>query len=626
MGTVLGSDGERARPAPAQIQRPQLLLSVALAALILAAPTGEQAPAQAMNLGSFAPGRFSGPTQLNNGAFGSSLNHGVIPGGALNGGVHVPTGNGGVHVSTGNGGGTVPTGNVGGTVPTGKVGGIAVDHGRGIGVIGRIGQGSSGNPCNPTRINNLTRFSQSRCRPGTVVVNNGGDHPGEGGGPPRYPIWTHPPHWIAAPIAVVPASPTVVMTQPNISGLGSPSGGTPPGGPGPQALRRSGTGVPPPNERRYVPDEVVTERAGSASNQLTAAMMRKYRINPVQSVGFQLGGGTTLTRWRIADRRSVPVVVRALETDGIVAQPNYLFALQDQTATPPAPSEGDPAQYILEKMHLPQAHELAKGSKVLVAVIDSGVDVTHPDLAGDIAGTFDALGTGLKPHAHGTAIAGAIAAHGRLMGAAPAAQILAVRAFSGEGADDGTTFAIMSGLDWAVSHGARVVNMSFAGPQDPGIARSLAAVHDKGVILVAAAGNKGAKSPPLYPAADPNVIAVTATDAGDQLPLFANRGRYVAVAAPGVDLMLLAPNGSLQFSSGTSFSAAYVTGTVALMLERKPELGPDALRQALTGTAHHLADKATDGQAGAGLVDAYQAVLSLAPAPVDAANAVPAVR
>jgi subtilisin family serine protease len=279
-------------------------------------------------------------------------------------------------------------------------------------------------------------------------------------------------------------------------------------------------------------------------------------------------------------------------------------------------------------MHLPQAHELAKGNKVLVAVIDSGIDFSHPDLAGDIAGAFDALGTGLKAHAHGTAIAGAIAAHGRLMGAAPAAQILAVRAFSGDGADDGTTFAIMSGLSWAVSHGARVVNMSFAGPQDPGIARSLAAAHDKGVVLVAAAGNKGAKSPPLFPAADPNVIAVTATDASDQLPAFANRGRYVAVAAPGVDLMLLAPNGGLQFSSGTSFSAAYVTGTAALMLERRPDLVPDTLRQALTGTAHHLGskgtDKAVDDQSGAGLVDAYQAVLSLVPAPVDASNVTPA--
>jgi subtilisin family serine protease len=314
------------------------------------------------------------------------------------------------------------------------------------------------------------------------------------------------------------------------------------------------------------------------------------------------------------------------------AQPNYLFAMQDGAAPGAAPSEGDPAQYVLDKMHLPQAHELARGGKVMVAVIDSGIDVTSPDLAGDIADTFDAIGAGAKVHSHGTAIAGAIAAHGRLMGAAPAARILAVRAFSGnDRADDGTTFAIMTGLDWAVLHGARVINMSFAGPQDPGIGRSLAAAHDKGVVLVAAAGNKGAKSPPLFPAADRNVIAVTSTDTHDQLPAFANRGSYVAVAAPGVDLMLLAPNGTMQFSSGTSFSAAYVTGTVALMLERQPGLTPDALRQALTASAHRLGALGAndvranhpDDQSGAGLVDAYRALLAVGPAAVDAAVVTP---
>jgi hypothetical protein len=581
------SDGERTRTASEKILRPKLLLaSAALAVLIVAAPAG------AMNLGGsgFSVGRIVGPLHPSGGTLST-----------------VPLNNG-PHVSTGNTGGNV--------LGNGRDVGVI---GRDVGVVGRGGKGPSNNPCGVLR-----RVSERRCSPGTVVVNNGGDHPGDGDGPPRHPrpIWVHPPHWIP-PEPILPANPTVVTTQPILNGPGS----SPPSGLGPQAQRRSGSGVPALNERRYVPDEVVVELATSATDQQTNAFLRQYRLTRLQSVNFQLGG-TTLVRLRIADRRSVPAVVRTLETANMVlsAQPNYLFVMQDDTATTPAQGEGDPAQYILQKMHLPQAHELAKGSKVLVAVFDSGVDVTHPDLAGDIAGTFDALGTGLKPHVHGTAIAGAIAAHGRLMGAAPAAEILAVQAFSGTGgADDGTTFAIMSGLNWAVSHGARVVNMSFAGPQDPGIARSLAAAHDRGVVLVAAAGNKGAKSPPLYPAADPNVIAVTATDAGDQLPAFANRGRYVAVAAPGVDLMLLAPNGTLQFASGTSFSAAYVSGTAALMLERKPSLGPETLRQALTGTAHHLgSDKAVDGQSGAGLVDAYQAVLSLGPAPVDAASAMPA--
>ncbi len=90
---------------------------------------------------------------------------------------------------------------------------------------------------------------------------------------------------------------------------------------------------------------------------------------------------------------------------------------------------GDPAQYAVAKLQMPQAHALARGDKVLIAVVDSGIDVTHPELAGMIVDQFDAIGTGDKVHPHGTGIAGAIVAHARLMGTAPAAQILAARAF-----------------------------------------------------------------------------------------------------------------------------------------------------------------------------------------------------
>ncbi|SDN18857.1 S8 family serine peptidase [Afipia sp. GAS231] len=381
----------------------------------------------------------------------------------------------------------------------------------------------------------------------------------------------------------------------------------------PQQATRNPSGIPPAGEQRYVPDEVVIEVAGAMTPQQLGALAQRFRLTSVDSFSFQLGG-TTLARLRIPDRRSVTTVVRALETDASVlfAQPNYLYALIE-TKTPAAPGEADPASYVQEKLRLSEAHQLARGNKVLVAVIDSGIDVSHPDLAGDIADSFDAIGTGVAVHNHGTAIAGGIAAHGRLLGVAPSAQILAIRAFSGTGrADNGTTFAIMKGLDWAVLHGARAINMSFAGPQDPGVTRGLAAAYAKNTILIAASGNKGASSPPLFPAADPNVIAVTSTDKEDQLPAFANRGPYVAVAAPGVDLILLAPNDGVQRMSGTSFSAAYVTGTVALMLERKPGLTPAAARQALMKSARRL--EPVDDQSGAGLVDAYQAVLSVAPA------------
>jgi subtilisin family serine protease len=98
----------------------------------------------------------------------------------------------------------------------------------------------------------------------------------------------------------------------------------------------------------------------------------------------------------------------------------------------------------------------------------------------------------------------------------------------------------------------------------------------------------------------------------------------VAVAAPGVDLTLLAPNDSLQHLSGTSFSAAFVSGTVALMLERKPGLAPDAVRQALMASARHLTGKPVDDQSGGGLVDAYQAILAVAPE-ISSQTATPAV-
>ena len=378
--------------------------------------------------------------------------------------------------------------------------------------------------------------------------------------------------------------------------------------PGPRRSTRRSSGAPAANERRLVPDEVVIEIANSVSPQQIDGLQRRFRLTRIESLTLQLSG-TTLYRWRIPDRRSVASVVRALEADRIVAsaQPNYLFVLQGDEVK----AEGDAAQYELAKLHLPQAHALAKGDNVLVAVIDSGIDATHPELTGAVVQSYDTLSSPMKPHKHGTAIAGLIAAHGKLMGAAPAAHILAIRAFDGTGASaEGTTFNILKGLDWAVANDARVINMSFAGPPDPALHRSIVAAHKKGIVLVAAAGNAGPKSSPLYPAADPDVIAVTATDAEDKLFPQSNRGRYIAVAAPGTQILVAVPDGGYEVSSGTSYSAAEVSGIVALMLARKDDLRPDKVRDILLATAKDLGPKGRDVMFGAGLADAYAALMS----------------
>jgi subtilisin family serine protease len=133
--------------------------------------------------------------------------------------------------------------------------------------------------------------------------------------------------------------------------------------------------------------------------------------------------------------------------------------------------------------------------------------------------------------------------------------------------------------------------------------------------MVAAAGNAGPKSPPLYPAANANVIAVSATDAQDKLFAASNRGGHIAVAAPGVDIFLPAPNEKYQMTSGTSFSAAFTSGVAALMLERNPALNPAEVRAILMKTARDLGSPGRDDLFGAGEADAFAAVSAVVTAP-----------
>jgi subtilisin family serine protease len=167
---------------------------------------------------------------------------------------------------------------------------------------------------------------------------------------------------------------------------------------------------------------------------------------------------------------------------------------------------------------------------------------------------------------------------------------------------------ILKSLDYAFQKEARIINMSFAGPKDPLIERGIDAVARKNIVMVAASGNAGPKSPPLYPAANPKVIAVSATDAEDHLFAASNRGPHVAIAAPGADIFLPAPDDKYQMTSGTSFSAAYVSGLAALLLERNPALKPDELRATLMKTARDLGSPGRDDLFGAGEADAFAAL------------------
>ena len=370
-----------------------------------------------------------------------------------------------------------------------------------------------------------------------------------------------------------------------------------------------GSGLPPPGESRFLLDEVVLQFGPEASAQQVADIARRLGLTIVSQTTIAALRRTVYT-FHITPGQSVADVIRLVESAGlhVAAQPNYTYSLgQDRGGA--SADLGDPAQYIVRKLQLSAVHRITQGKDVVVALIDSRVDTKQPDIAGGIADSYDAgCGADTPPDAHGTGMAGAIASHSGLLGVAPGAKIVAICAFGGPGGIEATSTKIVRGLDYAIAHGAKIVNMSFAGPRDPTLAQELQIAREKGILIIAAAGNAGPKSPPLYPGADPNVMAVTATDEHDRLFNGANQGSYVAVAAPGVNVLVPAPNGDVQFTTGTSVASANVSGVAALLMAEKPTRTPEEIRSILVATAKHLGASGMNPQFGAGLVDPLKAL------------------
>lgn len=406
--------------------------------------------------------------------------------------------------------------------------------------------------------------------------------------------------------------------------------------------------VPALNENRFVPDEVLFELAPNVEAEV---VLRRYGATLIARQRFDLAG-VTIIRAKLEAGRDLRAVLTEMADDTNIAgaQPNFLFELQQDSqsradtpagaatasseattpATQPSLRLADPAtaargtaavrrvlppQYVVDKLRLGEVRKLAQGRNVRVGIIDSGVDMDHPEIQGSVVGYLDAIDGLATPHAHGTSMATAIVAHGELQGIAPAARLVVARAFGGPQAvsANGKSFQILTALEWVVQQRAKVINLSFAGPQDRLLSKALAGAKERGVITVGAAGNGGPRSAPLYPGADPSVIAVTATDAEDKVFSEANRGSYVAIAAPGVDVLTAEPGGRYAFTSGTSIAAAHVTALVALLLEKQPELDSDSARRVLAESAVDLGSRGRDPVYGAGRIDPPTAIARVLP-------------
>lgn len=271
-------------------------------------------------------------------------------------------------------------------------------------------------------------------------------------------------------------------------------------------------------------------------------------------------------------------------------------------------------QWGPEDIYCPQAWEIERGSQnVLVAVIDTGVDYTHPDLSGRVVLGYDYVNNDNDPrddHYHGTHCAGIIGAginNGVGIAGVSNCKILAIKALDSSGS--GYYSWIASAIAYAADNGARAISMSLGGTSDSSVLKDACQyAYSKGVLIIAAAGNSGpSDNTVLYPAKYDTVVAVSALSQGDTIAYFSSRGPEVELAAPGDGIYSTVPGGYRSLS-GTSMACPHVSGVAGLVFSHNPGLSGTAVRQILTSTAEDLGSSGRDNLYGYGKVHALAAV------------------
>lgn len=281
----------------------------------------------------------------------------------------------------------------------------------------------------------------------------------------------------------------------------------------------------------------------------------------------------------------------------------------------PDPVPLQPKQEIpwgIDRIDADLALAVTQGGNVRVAVIDTGVDINHPDLNANVKGGVNTISRNKSyqdDNGHGTHVAGIIGAVNNtigVVGAAPRVEIYAVKALDRTG--NGWLSDIIEGLDWAVRNDMQVVNMSLGTSYDvQALHDAVIKAYNAGIIMVASAGNEGPGSNTVsYPGAYPQAIAVAAVDQNNQIADFSSRGSQVDIAAPGVKIISTWYNDYYAELDGTSMASPHVAGTAALVISVKGAMSPDAMKLHLKYTAENLGLPAE--QQGAGLVDALAAI------------------
>jgi thermitase len=351
-----------------------------------------------------------------------------------------------------------------------------------------------------------------------------------------------------------------------------------------------------PRRDELAPDLITARFARDARTNDVAALLGRIDAAIVQTIPE-----LDIRSLRVEPEQLQNALLELRRSDLIVrAEQERLVPLIDLTAGDVV--DGDWGPRLIRAQG---AWDVTRGSStVVVAVLDTGVDSSHPDLRGSLVAGYDVIDGDAVPddlHGHGTAVAGIIGAQA---GLCPACSLMPIRILDAKGF--GTTSTIAAGIVRAVNSGARVLNLSVGSTgTTETMADGVRYALDRGVVLVAAAGNDGLDDA-MYPAAYPGVISVGATDEGDRLYSWSNHGPKVLLAAPGCNTAPLL-HGKRAYFCGTSSSTPMVSGIAALALSANPDSTRAEIEQALD----HSAVKVLGVRSGR--VDAARTLAAFAP-------------
>lgn len=252
---------------------------------------------------------------------------------------------------------------------------------------------------------------------------------------------------------------------------------------------------------------------------------------------------------------------------------------------PSSPSQNVP--WGISFIGAPAAWTLTRGGKVAMAVIDTGVDLRHPDLRQNLAGGYNALSPGRNPqddNGHGTHVAGTVGSMDNdlgVVGVAPEARLHAVKVLDRWGS--GLLSDLIEGLGWCINEGIRLANLSLGTSEDnASFHEAIRNAYNAGMVLITAAGNEGpGENNVTYPARYAETIAVSAINEAGRMPRFASRGPEVDLIAPGVDIYSTWPAGRYRDLNGTSMASPHAAGAAALLLALNPDWGPTRIKDKL---------------------------------------------